>query len=139
MVKAIYIDRKGIYKDLYRTIGAENNQEIPAQRQRKGIYANLYRQIEQDKNEDCRVFPKNSNVSFKGNTSNENYKITALTTIQNAINFVLSRVSSFFTSAASEFKFLILACMIAKKPINSYIENSIPVYQEQKNRYNGVN
>lgn len=42
-----YFERKGIYKDLYRTI---NEGKKPAiSRSKKGIYRHLYRQLEEDK------------------------------------------------------------------------------------------
>lgn len=51
MVNSIYSDKKGIYKDLYRTLDSDKQKEnaIQSSRQRKGIYKNLYRQLEEDK------------------------------------------------------------------------------------------
>lgn len=50
-----YSDKKGIYKDLYRTI---NEGKRPAiSRSKKGIYRHLYRQLEEDKKP-----PKQKNI-----------------------------------------------------------------------------
>ncbi len=51
MANSIYSDKKGIYKDLYRTLDSDRQAEsaIKCSRQRKGIYKNLYRQLEEDK------------------------------------------------------------------------------------------
>lgn len=55
MVAPIYSSKKGIYKDLYREIDADNRKKAKeeeaslASRPKKGIYVNLYRQIEEDK------------------------------------------------------------------------------------------
>lgn len=67
MVTSIYSNKKGIYKDLYREIDADNKKKKKeeeaylAQRPKKGIYVDLYRQLEQDKA-----------VSFKSNEENKN-------------------------------------------------------------------
>jgi len=47
-----YSNRKGIYKDLYRTIDNDNKKRDVSNvsRPKRGIYKNLYRQIEEDKN-----------------------------------------------------------------------------------------
>lgn len=67
MINSISTNKKGIYKDLYRTIEAdkkkENQQDINIQtRERKGIYKDLYRTIESD------------NVSFKANEKSKDNK-----------------------------------------------------------------
>ncbi len=52
MIEAInYSNKKGIYKDLYKTIDADKKKKevSMASRPRKGIYKNLYKQIEEDK------------------------------------------------------------------------------------------
>lgn len=60
MVSSIYNDKKGIYRDLYRTIEAEKQPQQNSQpRQRKGIYKDLYRTLETEK------------ISFKANDANE--------------------------------------------------------------------
>lgn len=67
MINSIPVDRKGIYKDLYRTIEAdkkkENQQDNNVQtRQKKGIYKDLYRTIASE------------NVSFKANKGSDEKK-----------------------------------------------------------------
>jgi len=55
-------NKKGIYKDMYRAIDAENNKRqkvLIVPRQKKGIYKDLYRQMEEDK----------KNIEFKGNSN----------------------------------------------------------------------
>jgi hypothetical protein len=60
MVTSIYTDKKGIYKDLYRTIEAEKQPQQTCQsRERKGIYKDLYRTLETEK------------ISFKANEKKE--------------------------------------------------------------------
>lgn len=51
MVTPIYTNRKGIYKDLYREIDADNKkrEKAKAKKLNKGIYVDLYRQLENDK------------------------------------------------------------------------------------------
>lgn len=46
-----YSNRKGIYKDLYREIDADNKKKETSQvkKQPKGIYKDLYRQLDEDK------------------------------------------------------------------------------------------
>lgn len=120
MVKPISSDKKGIYIDLYRTLEAERDEKYP-ERKRKGIYANLYRQFEEDK----------KNVSLYW-TGEKKEKISPLIVFKNAFNRTVSKMSSFSSYAAGEFKILMLACMVAKKPINNYIESRLPVYQIQE-------
>lgn len=64
MINSVSINKRGIYKDLYRTIEndkkKENQQDNSIQaKERKGIYKNLYRTIESE------------NVSFKGKENKE--------------------------------------------------------------------
>lgn len=55
MVTSIYSNKKGIYKDLYREIDADNKRKKKeeeaslASRPKKGIYVDLYRQLEEEK------------------------------------------------------------------------------------------
>lgn len=113
MVAPIYSNRKGIYKDLYREIDADNKKtksdiDSSIRRPRKGIYVELYKQI-----------------GFKNNESkNDSNNFYALA-FKKFINDVSSSFSRFFSLATGEVKMLILACMVAKKPINDYIENSL--------------
>lgn len=130
MVKAIYIDKKGIYRDLYRTLDSENKQEKPEKRQRKGIYANLYRQLDEEKNA---VFPK---IKFIGNNREGKKKINLLLSLRNTCNMFFSKTSYLVSAAAVELKFLVLAFLVAKKPINSYIENTLPDNSNRGNHYN---
>lgn len=123
MVRAICSDKKGIYKDLYRTIETDNQKEKNIQKQRKGIYANLYRQFEEDK----------QNISFK-RIKKKNEKLSLLVIFNKVINQVYPKVSYIFSHAAGNIKILILTFMVVKKPIINYIENKLPVYQIQKNQ-----
>lgn len=132
MVKAIYTDKKGIYRDLYRTLYSENKQEKTEKRQPKGIYANLYRQLKEE--EKSAIL---SQVKFCGNKNRKNNKkINFLLSIKNTFNMFLSKISYVFSIAAVELKFLVLAFMVAKKPINSYIKNTLPDNSNQGNYYN---
>lgn len=112
---ADYSNRKGIYKNLYMEIDADNKKkkasEASSRRSPKGIYKNLYEHIE----------------GFKGqeNKQRSPLYIEFIPTIQRSFGFVFARASAIFSSAGSEIKMLILACLIAKKPINNYIENNI--------------
>ena len=51
MVAPIYSNRKGIYKDLYRQLDADNKKKEASQapKPKRGIYVDLYRQFEEDK------------------------------------------------------------------------------------------
>lgn len=120
MVQAIYTNRKGIYRDLYRTLEAENEQNKPQERRHKGIYANLYRQIEEDKHI----------IFFKSNKE-RNEKLNYLITFKKIFNQFLSKASYLCSSAANEIKVLVIAVMVAKKPISNYVENNINTYQKQ--------
>ena len=124
MVAPIYSNRKGIYKDLYREIDADNKKKelSKAKRQPKGIYRDLYEHI----------------LEFKGQDANRNANenINIIQSVQRRIGIYFSKMSYFFSSASSSLKMLILACIVAKKPINSYIENNFvgqecPTYQKR--------
>lgn len=128
MVAPINSNRKGIYRDLYREIDADNkkNQII---RPRKGIYVNLYNQIENDRS-----------MASKGNLKNEglNFLYSQFTQIiQNITNVILSKLSYFFLFAKGYAKILLLVLTVSKKPIKNYIESNIQVYSNQGNYYNG--
>lgn len=67
MINSISVNKKGIYKDLYRTIEAEKTKEDQQDnnisiRERKGIYKDLYRTIESE------------NLSFKANEKSKDKK-----------------------------------------------------------------
>ena len=110
MVQAIYTNRKGIYKDLYREIDSNNKKKESSQVKRppKGIYRNLYKHIE----------------GFKGKEDKQRSPLYFgfLPAIQKSFSFAFSRASSIFSSARSEIKMLIVACLIAKKPVSKYVE-----------------
>ena len=60
-----YSTRKGIYKDLYKAIDAQNSvqPQAPYRRERKGIYKDLYKQFEADKKQDIKQRkPENQNI-----------------------------------------------------------------------------
>lgn len=113
MVAPIYANKKGIYKNLYMEIDTDNKKRESSRvrRQPKGIYKNLYSQI----------------TEFEGKDKNQEnslyFRFTRST--QKSFRAYISRMSYFFSSASSTIKMLILACLIAKKPINSYIRNNI--------------
>lgn len=109
-----YSNKKGIYSDLYREIDADNKKKdaSAARKPRKGIYVQLYKQIEFKNNE-------------RKNDSNNLYVLA----FKELIKDIFSRISYCFSSASREVKMLIVACMVAKKPINSYIENNWDSYQ----------
>lgn len=128
MVAPIYSNKKGIYKDLYREIDSENNKKKKTNEKsqlikpKKGIYRELYKQIELEK------------TAFKNNEKHK--KKNFLLILQKMINTVFSRMTSFFSATRGEIKMLIAACVIAKKPIKSYIENYVvgaesPAYNKE--------
>lgn len=120
MVAPIYSNRKGIYRDLYREIDADNNKKklekdtSQAQKPRKGIYVELYKHIE-----------------FKNNDHKNNQNNLYILTLKKFVADISSRIVYFFSVATGEIKMLILALMVAKKPINSYIENNLQTYSSQ--------
>lgn len=133
-INSNYTNRKGIYKDLYREIDAENNKKKKeeeaslAKKPRKGIYVELYKQIEQGKQK----------LAFKNNAADNNQNNVYSLALKKLINDIASKVSYCFSSATREIKMLIVALMVAKKPINSYIENytvgqEIPTYNRASN------
>lgn len=126
MVRAIYTDKRGIYKDLYRTIDSENKKEKPVKRQRKGIYTNLYMRLEEEKRGISQQVS-----SFKGNNRKDKARISLFVAFKNFVNVILSKASYFVAATAGEIKVIILAFLLVKKPINSYIENSLETSQEQ--------
>jgi hypothetical protein len=115
-INSDYSNRKGIYKDLYREIDSDNKKKDASQarRPRKGIYIELYKQIEFKNNE-------------RKNSQNNLYGLA----FKKLINDITSKASYFFSCAAGEAKMLIVACMVAKKPINSYIENNLQTCPSQ--------
>lgn len=128
MVSSIYSDKKGIYRDLYRTLDSDNKKKKPVKKQRKGIYIDLYKQIEND----IKI------ISFKDSKENEQKSVhlTLIIMLKKAIHNFLSKLSFFFSIVASEFKPILFASVVAKKPINNYIENNLPDYQNQGIYYN---
>lgn len=108
-----YSSRKGIYKDLYKEIDSDNKKkksdiDSNARRPRKGIYVELYKQID-----------------FKNREQRSDQSNLYLLAFKKFVKDTLSRVSYFFSPASLEIKPLIVACMVAKKPIDSYIENNV--------------
>lgn len=112
-----YSNRKGIYKDLYREIDSDNKKRKASQskKPRKGIYVELYKQL-----------------NFKNNdNSHEQNNLYALA-FKKMIKDLSSRISYFFLAATSEVKMLILAYIVVKKPVNSYIKNNLQFYSNQE-------
>jgi len=129
MVAPIYANRKGIYSDLYREIEAENKKKEASQirKPKKGIYVELYKQIERDK----------QNIFFKHDEDEHTALfIQFLKVIKKVTSNVLSKISYFISAIAGEFKVIAMAFVIAKKPINNYIDQSLPVYDNEGNYYN---
>lgn len=111
-----YSNRKGIYKDLYREIDANNHKKesLNVRKSRKGIYVELYKQIDFEKQE-------------KRSNQNNLYFLA----FKKLVKDIFSRISYVFSAASREIKMLILAYVVAKKPINSYIGNNLQTYQNQ--------
>lgn len=105
-----YSSRKGIYRDLYREIDSDNKKKDASQvrKPRRGIYVELYKQI-----------------NFRNREQRNDQSNLYLLAFKKFINDTLSKVSYFFSPASLEVKPLIVACMVAKKPINDYIENNV--------------
>lgn len=124
-LQADYSNKKGIYKNLYREIDSNNKKKELSQvkRPKKGIYVELYKQIEFKNNE-------------RRNDSNNLYVLA----FKKLVSDIFSKISYFFSAATGEVKMLIVACVVAKKPINSYIENCLQTYpsseQNLGNYYN---
>jgi len=117
MVAPIYSNKKGIYRDLYREIDSDNKKMDASQirRPKKGIYVELYKQI-----------------VFQNNDGEKNQKNVYLLASKKLVKDLFSRISYFFSFATGEAKMLIVACMVVKKPINSYIENNLQTYPSQE-------
>jgi len=111
MVSPVYLNKTGIYKDLYRQIDSDNrakkNSEISYKRRPRGIYTNLYKQIENDNN-------------AKNNPNNILF-IKFLQIMVNVFDFISSKSSVFFTSTKTSAKMLILGCISIQKPIHNYV------------------
>jgi hypothetical protein len=124
MVAPIHSNRKGIYRDLYRELDSDNrkNEAAKIKKPRKGIYVNLYNHIEN----------RGINVPFKDNIELEKIQIGLFQAVQKSINFIASKISYLFLAAANQFKLLLVAFVVAKKPINSYIENNLPLSPGQE-------
>jgi len=56
--------------------------------------------------------------------------------LRKLVRDVFSRLSYVFSAATGELKMLIIACLVAKKPINNYIENNLSDYSKQGIYYN---
>lgn len=113
-INSDYSNRKGIYKDLYREIDSDNKKKDASQtrKPKKGIYVEMYKQIEFTNNERKNKQP--------------NLYVLAL---KKLINDITSKASCILSSVVGEARMLILAMMVAKKPINSYIESNWDINQ----------
>lgn len=117
MVAPIYSNRKGIYQDLYREIDSDNKKKTECpKRSPKGIYVNLYSQI--------------GDVIFQGidDRQKETLHNNSLKFAQKLVNGIYAKTSFVFTTVNAELKMFILAFMVARKPINNYINDNIPNY-----------
>ena len=125
-----YSNKKGIYKDLYREIDSDNKKKNVslARKPKKGIYVELYKQIEFQNND-----RKNDSNSFQNNLY--------ILAFKKLVKDTFSRISYLFSSASKEIKMLIVACMVVKKPINSYIENNLqtcPIQRQNLGSNSGI-
>lgn len=115
MVQAIYTNRKGIYKDLYREIDTDNKKKESSQvkRQPKGIYKGLYAHL--------------GNKYFTGSEDQKRKSLYSqfFQHLQKGFSTLTSRFSYFFSTARTELKMLMLAFLVAKKPVSNYIKNNI--------------
>lgn len=118
MVAPIYDNKKGIYRNLYREIDAENKRRetFQARGPKKGIYRELYRQLEYDK----------LNMSLKENKQIRERKICK--SLLNIVNQSFSKLSYLLSSVTGKVKMLIVTCMFIKKPVSKYVENTLPIY-----------
>lgn len=117
MVAPIYSSRKGIYQDLYREIDSDNKKKSESPKgSPKGIYVNLYSQI--------------GEVIFQGIDERQKQTLhnNALKVAQRLVNGIYSKTSFVFSTVNAELKMFILAFMVARKPINNYINDNIPNY-----------
>lgn len=123
MVAPIYSNKKGIYKDLYKQIDSDNKKkagESSQTRRRKGIYVELYRQIEGKCEAEC---------ILKGHEKKRDSIYSQfIQGIQKFIDVAPSKATYCVSSAGNGIKMLLLACLVAKKPVNSYIDNNIQSY-----------
>lgn len=133
MVTSIYSNKKGIYKDLYRQIDSDKNKKTKEEshiRQRKGIYVELYNHIENKYKDKC---------VFKELDEKQRNSLFARFTqmVLKIIDVAFSKASYCISSAGTEVKMLFLACLVAKKPVNSYIDNNLQPYLDKGTYYNG--
>lgn len=132
MVAPIYPNKKGIYRDLYAEIDSDKKKkakETSQRRIRKGIYVELYRQIGGKCGAEC---------ILKGQEEKKQNSLYArfIQMIQKIVDVALSKATYCVSSAGNGIKMLLLACLVAKKPINSYIDNNIQTYLSQGYYYN---
>lgn len=122
MVAPIHTNKRGIYKDLYKEIESNNKKKEASQvkKPRKGIYIELYKQIE-----------------FKNNDSREKPNNLYILALKKFIDDLCSKILNFISSATGEVKMLLLAFVVAKKPIGNYIENNLDNYSA-KNQNLGI-
>lgn len=132
MVASIYSNKRGIYKDLYREIDADNNKKNKEanspKKSPKGIYVDLYNQIGGKCGGKCV-----GKCVFLGldESQKQTLHTNTMSFMQKFINSVYSKTSFIVSSANAEIKMLIFAFMVAKKPINNYIEDNISNYSYQ--------
>jgi len=128
-IQSNYSNRRGIYKDLYRELDSDNKKKVASQarKPRKGIYVSLYHQLEKDR----------QSISFKKDEEERNILLIQFAkVVKKVISNILSKITYFFSAVAGEFKLLALAFVFAKKPINNYIEQNLPVYDNEGIHYN---
>lgn len=134
MVKAIYNNepdknKKGIYKDLYRTLNEQKDDVTPIIRNPKGIYANLYRQLEQDKKEMLKP------ISFK-ETQDKKEKTFGL--LLNIFNTSVSKAYCLFSSTTEIGRLLVFSLFLARRPVTNYVNNCLNL-QQNKDKGNNLN
>ncbi len=124
MVSPVYLNKTGIYKDLYRQIDSDNknreSSEVSYKRRPRGIYADLYKQFENDNNQKH----NQNNIVF----------VKLLQFIASIFDFIALKSSVFFSSAKTSVKMLILGCVSFQKPIHSYVTNYAQSYYPKPNK-----
>ena len=122
-INSDYSNRKGIYKDLYREIDSNNKKKDVslARKPKKGIYVEIYKQIE-----------------FKNSDSKKETNSLYIQAFKKLVKDISSRIAYCFTAATGLLKMFIMALLVAKKPINGYIDNNLQTYDNEGSYYNGV-
>jgi len=126
-IQTNYSNKKGIYRDLYREIDSDKkkkkleNESSQIRKPKKGIYVEIYKQIE-----------------FKNDNSRKDNNNLYILAFKKLVKDISSKIAYFFSAATGVLKMFIVALLVAKKPINNYIENNLPTYDNEGSYYNGT-